>query len=1000
MASSINNNIWYNCDILFKNNSNTINAYTYLNNTLISQFNASNAYNNYYSNVNTLGLLFSIGRQYKTVTTSTADMIAWYKFDGDYTDSSGNGRAITPYNSPTFNIPNAVLNKSLYISGSSYLTVPSYNYGQHNGLSFALWIRFEDSNPYATVFEFSTGMWINSIRVTRDGPGNRIRLTSGINGGSEYNAIIANSIVIGQWAHYVFVLNKSPRYWKIYMNGVNQELITFGIGIFLNDPFPFPQSVTLTNSKIGLDANNGTKFTGYIDDFRIYNRVLTAAEVSDLYTGIIVSISEDASPCTISDFKFYTNEINRLFIEPTLYSQNNITSNISLYPDVWYQFIEDPFTCNIVTDAGTSNLSMTIIGNFFYNTVQMNAWYGFDISSNIGIDNTVKANDLINYNVTYDISTFKASLGSAYFSSTNSSEYMISSNSTSFAPDYSFTYSMWVKANINTAYQDIISCKNTLTEPFGGFKFGINNANSTSAYITTYTNNSNVNTLNISNFADNSWKHIVFNITYLDVNSQTLNVYVNGTSNIYTYSGLIYSPVNTNLVIGKDIEGSNYLQSANIDDIRMYNRTLTTTEILYLYNYSKPSLQYPPSSLGYISTENTTLPTWYSTISSNTNKYTHGLGQYTTVSSSVYQSNIISYPITGLFNYANENNIAYFSSNTYNIGTGFYSFPTYNSTLDGSYYGEWVYLQMPNPIIPTRIEILQNITYPNRSPGRYKLYASNDGISWTLLHDNSVTTITYINYTHVRTISSNRYFKYIAIVINKLFGNENWLNFAQFRIFGIPNKYNENSSLFTNKSSLYPTVSSSNMVAWYKFDISSNNMFLDSSGNNNTLISNASYGFDSSNYIRGTGSLFTTISNNTSYLRNTSILFTNTAFTISFWIRPTLLDTTTRWIVSKGSSTTSLQAAFVELTSIDSDFMYFNFGFVGYNLYSPKIWKNTYLNTWTHISVTWNAATYERFLYVNGFVMANDTQVVTLNASSTFTVGNNNSISRFYRKYR
>jgi hypothetical protein len=82
------------------------------------------------------------------------------------------------------------------------------------------------------------------------------------------------------WRHVVWTLtyvsSGTTSTWKIYVNGILKST-TSGY-------YPLT-SVTRSNCYIGRSAwNSDGYYNGYIDDFRIYNRVLTAADVLNIYT--------------------------------------------------------------------------------------------------------------------------------------------------------------------------------------------------------------------------------------------------------------------------------------------------------------------------------------------------------------------------------------------------------------------------------------------------------------------------------------------------------------------------------------------------------------------------------------------------------------------------------------------------------------------------------------------------------------------------------------------
>jgi hypothetical protein len=77
--------------------------------------------------------------------------------------------------------------------------------------------------------------------------------------------------VTGKWHHVVGMRNGSN--WRIYVDGVLENSATGGTGTL----------ATPWTLQIGHESGSVYWFPGTIDDVRIYNRALSAAEVKQLY---------------------------------------------------------------------------------------------------------------------------------------------------------------------------------------------------------------------------------------------------------------------------------------------------------------------------------------------------------------------------------------------------------------------------------------------------------------------------------------------------------------------------------------------------------------------------------------------------------------------------------------------------------------------------------------------------------------------------------------------
>ena len=85
------------------------------------------------------------------------------------------------------------------------------------------------------------------------------------------------------WHHFVYVMDDTNNLQKVYVDGVEKGSTTY------------TQSISYTgmgtNTFIGRHGNGGgnTDLNGVVDDVRVYNRVLSAQEIQDLYDTFTLS---------------------------------------------------------------------------------------------------------------------------------------------------------------------------------------------------------------------------------------------------------------------------------------------------------------------------------------------------------------------------------------------------------------------------------------------------------------------------------------------------------------------------------------------------------------------------------------------------------------------------------------------------------------------------------------------------------------------------------------
>jgi hypothetical protein len=204
------------------------------------------------------------------------DPIAWYPFDGNANDASGNGY-------------NATLNGGSYVTGqigqavslngsSNYVSLPSGIVSNLGDFSIATWVYLNSSSSWNRVFDFGTGTSVNMFLTPQNGSTNAVRfaITTGGNG-SEQQITGSSALPTGTWTHVA--VTKSGNTGRLYVNG---SQVGSNSSMTLS-----PSGLGNTNQNwLGRSQYSSDPYlNGRIDDFRIYNRALSASEVSNLASG-------------------------------------------------------------------------------------------------------------------------------------------------------------------------------------------------------------------------------------------------------------------------------------------------------------------------------------------------------------------------------------------------------------------------------------------------------------------------------------------------------------------------------------------------------------------------------------------------------------------------------------------------------------------------------------------------------------------------------------------
>ena len=197
-------------------------------------------------------------------------LIAWYKMDGDVTDSSGNGKDASSANT---SYVDGKIGQALEFNGTNAtMTLPRSQYFAVPQMSIAFWINADSYSSYRGVFYISDNL--SNYLILRQ-QSNTIRMMI-----EDGNVLMVNAITpslssyIDTWVHLAFTQDGSG--WKFYIHGVETTLSGTNSG-YCSD------HITISNGIfIGISSWVEQYLDGTIDDFRLYDYALTTYEVKQL----------------------------------------------------------------------------------------------------------------------------------------------------------------------------------------------------------------------------------------------------------------------------------------------------------------------------------------------------------------------------------------------------------------------------------------------------------------------------------------------------------------------------------------------------------------------------------------------------------------------------------------------------------------------------------------------------------------------------------------------
>jgi hypothetical protein len=444
--------------------------------------------------------LYNMGSSKLGVTPTDsldAGLVGHWDFDGKnvtsttVADTSGNGNTGTIAGGAHPDEGKIGQGMSFDGATSTSVNVPHSSSLLFNTVTVSVWVKGTTQSPsswgeivYKRVSSSTPGFWIG---VSSTGPS----LQLGVNTSALANqSKIMSNVLNGGWRHVVMVL-KSDGTWLGYLDNVLSVNSTYSVGSGIQN------TETL---KIGGAYADG--FEGKIDDVRIYNRALSADEITRLY--------------------------------------NMGSSKLGVTP--------------------TDSLDSGLVGHWDFD--------GKNVTSTTVADTSGNGNTGTIYG---DAKPDEGKIGQGFYFDGNGDYINVGNNSSLNAQ--TITVSAWVKWNGSDGLMVGDSASNT---PYG-YLLVVTSSGRPSLSAGGGWNKIYPTTP----LAQNTWTHIVFSVD----ESSLAKMYVNAAQvGSATISPMSLSGQTT--LIGKRQSNESYL-TGSLDDVRIYNRALTQSEITRLYNMGR-----------------------------------------------------------------------------------------------------------------------------------------------------------------------------------------------------------------------------------------------------------------------------------------------------------------------------------------------------------------------------------------------------------------------------
>ncbi|MDP2310264.1 MAG: LamG domain-containing protein [Pseudomonadota bacterium] len=201
------------------------------------------------------------------------NLVAHYSLDGSSADNSGNGPAATEWNGVGYSAA-GICGAAASLDGvNDYLSLPVHPL--QDATISAWFLQTRDTGSWQRVWDFgsTTGQGAMFLAVEHGRAGNRVGVgihdTSGANVQDVASGVYAG---VGTWHHVVVTYDNGGAGTRLYVDGVLSAQGSYNaqsFDDFLNQTW-----------LLGASHWNDPFFAGLIDEVRIYDRVLSASEIT------------------------------------------------------------------------------------------------------------------------------------------------------------------------------------------------------------------------------------------------------------------------------------------------------------------------------------------------------------------------------------------------------------------------------------------------------------------------------------------------------------------------------------------------------------------------------------------------------------------------------------------------------------------------------------------------------------------------------------------------
>jgi hypothetical protein len=533
--------------------------------------------------------------QVPTFTDVTSGRVGWWKLDdasgGSASDSSGSGNTGTLTNGPTWTTGR--INGAVNFDGGNDRIDLGSNLSILQNVSQAsltAWVNANSFVAYPVIVANSIGngaatstsraeLFLNGSNVSCGGRAG--------DGESEQAVITTAALNGGTWYHLACLIDYANDTATVYINGVAQAMtgtISFTAGSTAN--------TASRSNAIGAEENGGSNwFDGKIDDVRIYNRALTANEVSQIYGGSTgtcgAPAGNEGDMMYNGDYEVvqYCDGRNWVAMGPVPGSGGaGCSSPSGVRGEV--MFNDDYALMQYCDGTDWQQIGTPVQAT----TNGLVGYWKLDESAGAttAVDSSGNGNDGTKNGTTNGGGGdfLAAQVNNGFNFEYGNTNYFDVGNPASLQITGSLTIAAWFKlesVRAGSSDDSIFDKVSSLSDKAWQFK-GSEDCGSERLQIDLSSDGSDsIQRCSSTTLSTGTWYH---GVGVYDASAQTLHVYLNGVLNDGTLTGAVPTSIHNstgNAYIANKIVGGLETFDGVIDDVRVYNRALSAAEICTLY---------------------------------------------------------------------------------------------------------------------------------------------------------------------------------------------------------------------------------------------------------------------------------------------------------------------------------------------------------------------------------------------------------------------------------